>query len=458
VTVTGSTPASRIRAWFARWGAVSPLFAAAFTLWLGFGALLPVLPIYLTEHGVDIATLGLVTAAWPAARLVGEPVFGWLADRRSRRRMIIAGLLAEAVFTALPLLLTGPLAFIVLRALAGLATAIEDPAARGHITDATPADRRGEAFGLYSAAGMGGLIFGPAIGALAAGVFGGIGAVFVLCSVASLAAALVIAVGLHDVPARRPAPRIPRSGAAEWTTESPAVAARSELAAGPGESRAPDGAGPAGSLGQAEETPPSSLWNRLMVGAVILHFGLYFAVGVNDVVWSLYLLSRGAGLDLIGLTFATFGLPVLLLSPYAGRIVDRRGSFGALVLGSFAAAFAAFLYPVIVNPVMVLPVILMEGAGTAMIDPALFSVVARGSPVGRASTAQGVFGAAGTVGFIVSSVVAGWLAATDLRSPFYVVTVTILICLGICLVIAGRGIRGTSRTRRGSAVAERRLA
>jgi len=76
--------------WFDRWGGIVPLLLGEFILWLGFGALLPVLPLYFTEQGVDLALLGLVIAAWPAARLVGEPTFGWLADRTERPRRPVA--------------------------------------------------------------------------------------------------------------------------------------------------------------------------------------------------------------------------------------------------------------------------------------------------------------------------------------------------------------------------------
>ena len=72
-------------------------------MWLGFGALLPVLPLYFKEQGIDLATLGLVIAAWPAARLVGEPAFGWLADRTARVPIMVVGLVATGIFTALPL-------------------------------------------------------------------------------------------------------------------------------------------------------------------------------------------------------------------------------------------------------------------------------------------------------------------------------------------------------------------
>ena len=163
---------ARPAAWLDRWGSIVPLLAAEFIVWLGFGALLPVLPLYFEEQGIDLATLGLVIAAWPAARLVGEPVFGWLADRTARVPIMVVGLVATGIFTALPLVLTGPLAFILLRAAAGLSTAAYDPAARGFLTDATEPARRGEAFGLYGAAQMGGLLFGPAIGAFGAALAG----------------------------------------------------------------------------------------------------------------------------------------------------------------------------------------------------------------------------------------------------------------------------------------------
>ena len=48
----------RVSTWLDRWGGILPLLVAEFVVWLGFGGLLPVLPLYLTEHGIDLATLG----------------------------------------------------------------------------------------------------------------------------------------------------------------------------------------------------------------------------------------------------------------------------------------------------------------------------------------------------------------------------------------------------------------
>jgi MFS family permease len=180
----------RVAAWRSRWGGIAPLLLAEFIVWLGFGGLLPVLSLYFVDQGVDLATLGIVIAAWPAARLVGEPIFGWLADRTARIPLMVVGLVLAGVFTILHLAVAGPMAFVVMRALVGLSTAVYDPAARGYLTDATPPERRGEAFGLYGAAQMGGLMLGPAIGAIGADRLGGIGFVFVFGGEAAVAAAI----------------------------------------------------------------------------------------------------------------------------------------------------------------------------------------------------------------------------------------------------------------------------
>jgi MFS family permease len=82
--------------------------------------------------------------------------------------------------------------------------------------------------------------------------------------------------------------------------------------------------------------------------------------------------------------------------------------------------------------------ILIEATGFAMLNPALYAVVAANSPAGRSSTAQGLFGAAGTVGFIVASLIAGVLAETSIVYPMYVFS-AVLACTLVVGLIVGRG-------------------
>ncbi len=425
--MTTTPRTGRLALWLDQWGDITPLLFAEFVVWLGFGGLLPVLPLYFTEQGVDLSTLGLVIAAWPAARLVSEPIFGWLADRTARVPLMVVGLLATGIFGALPLFLTGPLAFLVLRGLAGLSAALYDPAARGYLTDATPEGKRGEAFGLYGAAQMGGLLLGPAIAAIGAANFGGIAFVFVFSAVAAVLSALAIALRVRETAVRtHPAPA---PDSTEFRSEPPSIAGRAAADIDADRTRT------------ADPSTPMRLWNRGLIAAIVINAGGYFAGGTYEVIWSLFLQGLGADLALIGLTFAMFGLPVLLFSPIAGRIVDRRGSFAFIIVGSILPVAMGIVYTRITEPVMAVPLILIEATGFAFLNPALYAVVAANSPRGRSSTAQGLFGAAGTLGFIVASLGAGVLAERDIKLPFYVFAIVLSTSLVVGLLIGGPALR-----------------
>ena len=422
-----SAPSAAFRSWWERWGGIAPLLLAEFIVWLGFGGLLPVLSLYFVDQGVDFATLGIVIAAWPAARLVGEPIFGWLADRTSRVPLMVVGLVLAGVFTIMHLAVAGPFAFVVVRALVGLSTAIYDPAARGYLTDATPPERRGEAFGLYGAAQMGGLLLGPAIGAFGADRLGGFGFVFIFSGVAAVLAAIPIALMGRETETRTHAG--PGLDATEFPPDSPSISRRAaaDIAADRGVN--------------ARLSDPVRLLNRGLIAALIINAGGNFAAGTYDVIWSLFLQGLGAGLGLIGLTFAMFGLPILLLSPMAGRLVDRRGSYGFIILGAVLPAVTGFLYTRLSDPNLAIPLILVEATGFALLNPALYAIVAANSPPGRSSTAQGIFGAAGTVGFIAASLIAGVLAAENILYPLYLFSIVITVCLVIGLLVGGPRIR-----------------
>ena len=218
---------------------------------------------------------------------------------------MVAGNVGAGIFLFLPLVFVGAVAVPRSSArCAGLSTAIYDPAARGYITDATPPERRGEAFGLYGAAQMGGLLLGPAIGGARAGALRRVRVRLRLRrdqlvprggSRSRSASARTAGPGVAASAVRRRLDRVPARAVlagrpSERPSTTPTVAAR-----------------PAGRPGSA---------NRLLVAAILLNIGGNFAAGTYEVIWTLFLEGLGAELELIGLTFAMFGLPVLVLSPY----------------------------------------------------------------------------------------------------------------------------------------------
>ena len=421
----------RLTAWIARWGGVLPLLGAEFILWTGFGALLPVMPLYFIEHGVDIALLGVVIAAWPAARLFTEPLFGALADRTARVPLMVLGLVVAGASVGAMAIFTAPVAFVALRALSGLGTAMYDPAARGYLNDAAPPGQTGEVFGLYNAAQMGGILLGPAIGGLGTALVGGYEFVLVLCAATTFAAAIAVAVRVPEL-------RGPRA------RSTPAGGSLSEF---PGD-LVPDLAEPdtdvlgaTASATGAVVPAPVSLRNRFIAAAIIVNLAGYFGGGLYETIWALFVTDNGGGVGLVGLTFATFGLVTIVASPLGGRMVDRRGPFPFIVIGLVVMAGVMVLYPSAPDPLLYIPMVAIEAVGWAFLGPATYAIIARGTPTGRSSTAQGVLGAAGTVGTIAAALATGVMAASNLDIPFYVGSAVVVLLLVLTLAVGGRAVR-----------------
>ena len=412
----------RVSAWLERWGPLLPLLVTELIVMIGFGALLPVLPLYVQEQGISATELGLIVAAWPIAKLISEPVAGWWADRHPRKPQMVAGLVILGVVSLLPLFFTTFLALFVLRFIAGAATGLFDPAARGMIVDATDDDERGEAFGFYAAFQIGGFAIGPAIGALGAALIGGYSFPFFFTFGLSLAAAVVLAVTLPARPHVVEGPEFEHHPDARPLVGVPFTA--SEVAAVPDTQSGP-----------VEQAPISAIFNRTVVAALVLTFGLHLSFGTYEVIWSLYLVALGASIAWVGATFVLFAIPEMVAAPIAGRFVDRKGPIGFIVGSSLVIIVSGSLYALATEPILPTLVVPVEAAATAVMNPALFALLARGTPVGRSSTAQGFFGAVSTAALVVASVVAGALFERDTGLPFWFFVVGMAVCLVIGLLI-----------------------
>jgi hypothetical protein len=99
----------------------------------------------------------------------------------------------------------------------------------------------------------------------------------------------------------------------------------------------------------------------------------------------------------------------------------------------FVLAAAGIGYALAPSPEPAAAIVVVEAVANAFLGPALFAILAIGTPTGRTATAQGLFGTAGTLAFMVSSVVAGALFALDPRYPFLFFTAAILATI----VLAG---------------------
>jgi MFS family permease len=152
-------------------GSLAVIFLTVFIDLLGFGMVLPLLPIYADVFTEDPAgwRLGLLMASFSAMQFVFAPVWGRVSDHIGRRPVLMIGLSGSVIFYTLFGIATdlGSLALLfVSRIGAGIAGATI-PTAQAYIADSTSLEKRPKGMALIGVAFGLGFTFGPLLGFLA---------------------------------------------------------------------------------------------------------------------------------------------------------------------------------------------------------------------------------------------------------------------------------------------------
>ena len=134
---------------------------------VGFGIVLPVLPLYAEDFGASSATAAAVLAAFSAAQVVAAPLWGRLSDRFGRRPVLVAALVGSAagsLVTGLAGALWVLFAGRLLDGFSGSSYAVGQAA----VSDLAEPEDRPRLLGLLAAAFGVGFVAGPLIGSFAA--------------------------------------------------------------------------------------------------------------------------------------------------------------------------------------------------------------------------------------------------------------------------------------------------
>ncbi|HQR45154.1 MAG TPA: MFS transporter [Thermoanaerobaculia bacterium] len=142
------------------------VFLTVFIDLVGFGIVIPLLPLYAKTHGPSPAVLGLLMATFSAMQFLFAPVLGRLSDRFGRRPVVLFSLLGTVASYLLFAFAHSIPGLFASRLLAGI-TGGNIAAAQAIIADVTPPEERARGMGLVGMAFGLGFIFGPAIGGLA---------------------------------------------------------------------------------------------------------------------------------------------------------------------------------------------------------------------------------------------------------------------------------------------------
>jgi DHA1 family tetracycline resistance protein-like MFS transporter len=148
-----------------RQASLAILFLIVFVDLLGFGMVIPVLPLYAKTLGAHEAWVGLLSSGYSAMQFVFAPVWGRLSDRVGRRPVLLLSIAMTAVAFALYGFAGSFAGLLVARLFAGVATA-NIAIAQAYVADVTTPETRAKGMGIIGAAFGLGFVLGPAFGGL----------------------------------------------------------------------------------------------------------------------------------------------------------------------------------------------------------------------------------------------------------------------------------------------------
>lgn len=279
------------------------LFVYSFLSNAGFFMTMPVLPRYAVELGMSLAETGILTGIFSIVAIVARPAAGIISDRFPKKRMLILFSAAVGAAAFCYGLCTKPLGLYVFRILHGAAYAISSTIQIAMTTEMIRTDRMGEGMSMMSMAQVLAMSIAPNLGLTLSQRAGNRTALYL--SGGLILGALVCAVLL---PAERKAAPDRESGT-------------------PGAGRVP----------AAGFSLKRMFAVELMLLAVIS--GLFSLM--NGVTSSyLSMLGDERSIEGIGIFFTISSVAVLLIRPFAGKLMDRRGLacvlIPSLVFGSVA--------------------------------------------------------------------------------------------------------------------------
>ncbi|SFL09999.1 Predicted arabinose efflux permease, MFS family [Halogranum rubrum] len=143
--------------------ALAVVFGIVFIDLLGFGILIPVIPLYALSFGASEFVGSLLIASYSAMQFLAAPFLGRLSDTRGRRPVLLVSLTGSVVAWTLFGLAGSLVVLFLARMLAG-AMGGNIATAQAYIADITPPEDRAKGLGLLGAAFGLGFVFGPALG------------------------------------------------------------------------------------------------------------------------------------------------------------------------------------------------------------------------------------------------------------------------------------------------------
>ncbi|MGV2831834.1 MFS transporter [Myxosarcina sp. GI1(2024)] len=140
------------------------LFCVGLLFWISITILLPTLPAYVQDVGGTTQQVGLVMGSFAIGLLCSRTWLGRVADRRSRKLVILIGISVAATAPICYSVVQSILGLAAIRAFHGISIASFTIGYSALVVDFAPRQQRGELIGYMNLAVPTGMSIGPALG------------------------------------------------------------------------------------------------------------------------------------------------------------------------------------------------------------------------------------------------------------------------------------------------------
>jgi DHA1 family tetracycline resistance protein-like MFS transporter len=382
--MVGAAPQSQPRASSAGLGVI---FLTVLLDLLGFGIVIPILPLYAEKlHATDVQT-GLLLAIYSVMQLFFSPIWGRLSDRAGRRPVLLISILGSCGSQLGYALAPSFWWLVVARGFAGVCGA-NITAAQAYIADVTDESRRAAGMGMLGAAMGLGFVFGPAVGGFLSTRSPNL-PFFVAAALAGInfVSALIIL-------------KEPRS-ARERTR------ARTLTWAG---------------LVRTASTP------RLAT-LMLLFFVITFGFANLEATFSLFLERRfHYGRREASYMFTYIGvLMVIVQGGFVRRLVPRFGEKKLIVIGTLLMGVGFFFTHVAFTLPWLLAAIAITAIGNGLNTPSLSSLISRAASGAHQGGVLGVSQSMGALARVVGPLIGTWTLSYGISVPFLIGGATMMV-------------------------------
>jgi len=376
----------------------------SFTTIIGMTLILPILPLYVRDLGVDdraAVTLwsGLAYAATFLTAALTAPLWGYLGDRFGRKPMLIRASLGMAIAMSLIGLAQDVTQLVLLRLLVGL---LGGYASGSTILVAAqaPKDRSAWALGTLSSAIMAGTIAGPLIGGTLAQTIGVQGA-FLATGGLIFLAFIGTTLFLEEAPRRD-------HGTKKFMSSSSWAAVPYKLP---------------------------------VIALLSLSTLLMFATISVEPIIAEHVRSLTGSTDdtaiYAAVVFSITAFGTILSGPNLGRLADRIGHMQVLTLSLIAATLFLAAQAVVDNLIAFAILRFLTGVALGGITPTVVATIRRLLPDTSVGLVLGYNVSAQYIGQVAGPILAGWLGGIAGTHSVFIAT-AIITALGLIAAIAIR--------------------